>query len=40
LSTAFGFVRQSGGYLGIESASGSGTMITILLPRALNDEGL
>ena len=40
LSTAFGFVRQSGGYLGIESASGSGTMITILLPRALNDEGV
>ncbi|HEY4126217.1 MAG TPA: ATP-binding protein [Rhizomicrobium sp.] len=39
LSTAFGFVRQSGGYLGIESTPGSGTMITILLPRAINDEG-
>ncbi|HEY7978027.1 MAG TPA: ATP-binding protein [Rhizomicrobium sp.] len=39
LSTAFGFVRQSGGYLGIESAPGSGTIITILLPRAINDEG-
>jgi len=38
LSTAFGFVRQSGGYLGIESAPGSGTMITILLPRS-EDEG-
>jgi signal transduction histidine kinase len=40
LSTAFGFVRQSGGYLGIESAPGSGTMINILLPRSLNDEGV
>jgi len=39
LSTAFGFVRQSGGYLGIESAPGSGTIITILLPRATSDEG-
>ena len=38
LSTAFGFVRQSGGYLGIESARGSGTMIVILLPRAAEDE--
>ncbi|HEY2033573.1 MAG TPA: ATP-binding protein [Rhizomicrobium sp.] len=38
LSTAFGFVRQSGGYLGIESAPGSGTMITILLPRSAEDE--
>jgi signal transduction histidine kinase len=40
LSTAFGFVRQSGGYLGIESAPGSGTMIAILLPRSRNDEGV
>ena len=39
LSTAFGFVRQSGGYLGIESTPGSGTMITILLPRSAEDEG-
>jgi signal transduction histidine kinase len=39
LSTAFGFVRQSGGYLGIESAPGSGTMITILLPRSTSEEG-
>ncbi|MBS0273150.1 MAG: hybrid sensor histidine kinase/response regulator [Proteobacteria bacterium] len=38
LSTAFGFVRQSGGYLGIESAPGSGTIITILLPRSTSDE--
>jgi signal transduction histidine kinase len=39
LSTAFGFVRQSGGYLGIESGPGSGTIITILLPRSTDDEG-
>jgi signal transduction histidine kinase len=38
LSTAFGFVRQSGGHLGIESEPGSGTTITILLPRAAEDE--
>jgi signal transduction histidine kinase len=38
LSTAFGFVRQSGGHLGIESKPGSGTTITILLPRAAEDE--
>jgi signal transduction histidine kinase len=39
LSTAFGFVRQSGGYLGIESGPGSGTIITILLPRSSSEEG-
>jgi signal transduction histidine kinase len=33
LSMTFGFVRQSGGYLVIESAPGRGTTITILLPR-------
>ena len=33
LSMTFGFVRQSGGYLLIESAQGHGTTITILLPR-------
>ena len=38
LSTAFGFVRQSGGYLSIESAPGAGTMITILMPRAQTDD--
>jgi len=40
LSTAFGFVRQSGGYLGIESAPGAGTTITILLPRTAEDESM
>jgi signal transduction histidine kinase len=33
LSMTFGFVRQSGGYLTIESAVGRGTIITILMPR-------
>jgi signal transduction histidine kinase len=33
LSMAFGYVRQSNGYLQIESDFGKGTVITILLPR-------
>ncbi len=33
LSMTFGFVRQSGGHLVIESTPGDGTTITILLPR-------
>jgi signal transduction histidine kinase len=33
LSMTFGFVRQSGGYLLIESRPGSGTTVTILMPR-------
>ena len=33
LSMTFGFVRQSGGYLLIESAPDKGTSITILMPR-------
>lgn len=33
LSMTFGFVRQSGGYLVIDSAPGRGTAITILMPR-------
>jgi signal transduction histidine kinase len=33
LSMTFGFVRQSGGYLAIESALGKGTSVTILMPR-------
>jgi signal transduction histidine kinase len=33
LSMTFGFVRQSGGYLAIDSAQGKGTAITILMPR-------
>ncbi len=38
LSMTFGFVRQSGGYLAIESSVGRGTTITILMPR--DREGL
>ena len=33
LSMTFGFVRQSGGYLMIESRVGRGTTVTILMPR-------
>jgi len=33
LSMTFGFVRQSGGYLTIESAPGRGTSVTVLMPR-------
>lgn len=33
LSMTFGFVRQSGGYLMIESKVGGGTTVTILMPR-------
>ncbi|MES2472051.1 MAG: ATP-binding protein [Pseudomonadota bacterium] len=33
LSMTFGFVRQSGGYLGIDSKPGKGTTVTILMPQ-------
>ena len=33
LSMTFGFVRQSGGHLVIESVPGKGTAVTILMPR-------
>jgi signal transduction histidine kinase len=35
LSMTFGFVRQSGGYLTIDSAPGRGTEITLYMPRNL-----
>ena len=38
LSMAFGFVRQSNGYLAIESAPGSGTIIAIYMPRHRENE--
>ena len=33
LSTAYGIVKQSGGYIAVDSAVSAGTMFTILLPR-------
>jgi signal transduction histidine kinase len=33
LSTTFGYVRQSSGYLRIESRPGEGATVTILMPR-------
>jgi signal transduction histidine kinase len=42
LSMTFGFVRQSGGYLAINSAPGRGTEITLYMPRNLprTEEGI
>ena len=42
LSMTFGFVRQSGGYLAINSAPGRGTEITLYMPRNLprREEGI
>ena len=34
LSTVYGFVRQSGGHLRIESSLGQGTAVTLFFPRA------
>jgi signal transduction histidine kinase len=39
LSQAYGFARQSGGSLRIESAPGTGTRVTLLLPRARPRRG-
>jgi signal transduction histidine kinase len=38
LSMAFSFIRQSNGYLNIETALGQGTTIVILLPRYIGTE--
>ncbi len=38
LSTAYGIVRQSGGFISVESAEGRGATFRILLPRA-NEAG-
>jgi two-component sensor histidine kinase len=37
LSQTYGFARQSGGTVRIESALGEGTSVTIFLPRAIED---
>lgn len=34
LSMVYGFVRQSGGYLAVESAPGAGTTVALYLPKA------
>ena len=38
LATVYGIVRQTGGYLGIESKIGEGTTFTIYLPRLSEEE--
>jgi PAS domain S-box-containing protein len=40
LSMVYGFVKQSGGYLMIDSKPGHGTGVTLYLPRARNDFAL
>lgn len=37
LSTAYGIVKQTGGFIFIDSESGTGTVFTILLPRLKED---
>ncbi len=39
LAQVYGFVRQSGGTVRVDSAVGEGTTITILLPRSADIEG-
>ena len=36
LSTAYGIVKQSGGYIAVDSSPGAGTSFTILLPRVFD----
>ena len=38
LSTVFGFAKQSGGHMDIRSEAGTGTVVTILLPRSVNGQ--
>ena len=38
LSTVYGIVKQSGGYVWVASASGAGTMVTVCLPVAQQEE--
>jgi PAS domain S-box-containing protein len=40
LSMIYGFVKQSGGHVRIESAAGKGTTIRMYLPRAQRDESI
>jgi CheY-like chemotaxis protein len=38
LSQVYGFIRQSGGHVKIESRPGAGTVVTICLPRTTKEE--
>lgn len=38
LATVYGIVRQTGGYLGVESSLGQGTTFSIYLPRVREEE--
>ncbi|MBO4227376.1 ATP-binding protein, partial [Bradyrhizobium neotropicale] len=40
LSMVYGFVRQSGGHIAIESALGKGTTVSLYLPRATQTPGV
>jgi CheY-like chemotaxis protein len=37
LSMVYGFVRQSGGYVAVESAPGAGTTVALYLPEAMQE---
>jgi CheY-like chemotaxis protein len=39
LSMVYGFVRKSGGHVGVESVLGSGTTVALYLPKATQDFG-
>ena len=38
LSTVYGIVRQTGGYVGVESAPGKGSKFSIILPRYIEQQ--
>jgi PAS domain S-box-containing protein len=40
LSAAYGFAKQSGGYLKVESEIGKGTAVHLYLPRAMDDDDI